>query len=90
MNKQNKYQIVSIGPLCSIGAIGRTVVTIQINFFLILPLPDETQEWKYFTQKFQIISQKKKKNPSEKDTAVLLSLEFTWNWANSCINPFLA
>jgi hypothetical protein len=38
-------------------------VTIQINFFLILPLPDETQKWKYFTQKFQIISQKKKKNP---------------------------
>jgi len=52
-------------------------VTIQINFFVILPFPDETQEWKYFTQKFQIISQKKKKNPSEKDTAVLLSLEFT-------------
>jgi len=77
LNKQNKYQIVSIGPFCSIGAIRRTVVTIQINFFLILPLPDETQEWKYFTQKFQIISQKKKKNPPEKNTGVVLLLEFT-------------
>jgi len=52
-------------------------VTIQINFFVILPFPDETQEWKYFTQKFQIISQKKKKNPPEKDTGVVLLLEFT-------------
>jgi len=34
-----------------------------MNFFPILPLPDETQKWKYFTQKFQIISQKKKKDP---------------------------
>jgi len=49
-------------------------VTIQRNFFRILPLPDETQKWKYFTQKFQIISQKKKKNPPEKGTAIPFSL----------------
>jgi hypothetical protein len=54
-------------------------VTIQIDFSPILPLPDETQEWKYFTQKFQIISLRKKKNPPEKDTGVLLFFEFTWN-----------
>jgi hypothetical protein len=39
VNKQNKYQIVSIGPFCSTGAIRRTIVTIQINFFPILPPP---------------------------------------------------
>jgi len=70
---------VSIGSFCSIGAIRRTIVTIQMNFFPILPLPEETQEWKYFTQKFQIISQKRRKFLPRKETAVLLFLEFTWN-----------
>jgi hypothetical protein len=47
------------------------------NFFPILPLPHETQKWKYFTQKFQVISQKKKKDLPEKGDCRPLSLEFT-------------
>jgi hypothetical protein len=65
-------------------------VTTQINFSRILLLIDETQKWKYFTQKFQIISQEKKKNPPVKGDGRLFFLEFTLSSGNSYINSFLA
>jgi hypothetical protein len=76
-NKQNKYQIVSVGPFCSIGAIRRTIVTIQINFFPILPLPDEPKSGTTLPKSSKLFPKKRRKPLLRKGGAVPFSPEFT-------------
>jgi hypothetical protein len=76
-NKQNEYQVVSVGPFCSIGAIRGTITTIQINFLRIPLLIGRPKSGSTLPKSSKRFPKKREKILPRKGTGVPLFLEFT-------------